>query len=101
MKLSQLASLIRSKNAGPFTLTFDFMFTDDAAYRRVRDSGVLSRALFSRVYGTPPEAVEVYHVDAARGIKVTIPRPVAQGDLKEADQLGGQQFCALGELDIP
>ena len=43
----------------------------------------------------------IYHVDAARGIKVTIPRPAAQGDLKEADQLGGQQFCALGELDIP
>ena len=45
--------------------------------------------------------MEIYHVDAARGIKVTIPRPAAQGDLKEADQLGGQQFCALGELDIP
>ena len=55
------------------------MFEDDAAYRRVRDSGVLSRELFSRVYGTAPEAVEVYYVDAARGIKVTIPAAAGAG----------------------
>ena len=101
MKLADLTKLIRSKNAGPFALTFDFMFEDDANYRRVRDSGVLSRELFARVFGTPVADVEVYCVDAARGIKVTIPRPIAQGDLMESDQLGGQQFCALGELEIP
>ena len=28
MKLAELASLIRSKNAGPFILTFDIMFLD-------------------------------------------------------------------------
>lgn len=28
MKLGELAGLIRSKNAGPFQLTFDIMFND-------------------------------------------------------------------------
>ena len=31
-KLHELASLIRSKNAGPFQLTIDIMFDDQATY---------------------------------------------------------------------
>ena len=30
--LGELARLIRSKNAGPFELTFDIMFEDNATY---------------------------------------------------------------------
>ena len=33
--LAQVARLIRSKNAGPFWLTFDVMFADAAMYYRV------------------------------------------------------------------
>ena len=51
MQLYQLASLIRSKNAGPFVLTFDILFSDDATYRRVRDSGALNAEEFARRYG--------------------------------------------------
>ena len=35
MKLWELAGLIRSKNAGPFQLTFDIMFDSEEKYRRV------------------------------------------------------------------
>ena len=35
--IADLAVLVRSKNAGPFWLTIDIMFDDEAAYRRVRD----------------------------------------------------------------
>jgi len=31
-KLIELAKVVRSKNAGPFELTFDVMFDDDATY---------------------------------------------------------------------
>ena len=40
-RLGELAKLIRSKNAGPFMLTFDVMFEDENAYRKVLASGVL------------------------------------------------------------
>ena len=33
--LGELARLIRSKNAGAFTLTFDIMFETEDAYRKV------------------------------------------------------------------
>ena len=55
MILADIASLIRSKNAGPFTLTFDIMFRDLASYRRVKDSGALNPATFARLYRCPVE----------------------------------------------
>ena len=42
-KLGDLAQLIRSKNAGAFTLTFDVMFREEEVYRRVLAANVLTR----------------------------------------------------------
>src|ERR1700674_4503712 len=50
MKLAELASLIRSKNAGPFILTFDIMFPDDESYLRVKNSGVLTIPRFAGLF---------------------------------------------------
>ncbi len=41
-ELWQFTKLIRSKNAGPFELTFDIMFKDENSFRAVMDSGKLS-----------------------------------------------------------
>ena len=45
--LGELARLIRSKNAGAFTLTFDIMFETEDAYRKVLASKVLTKKSFS------------------------------------------------------
>ena len=50
MKLAELSSLIRSKNAGPFVLTFDIMFPDDESYQRVKRAGVLSPKKFAELF---------------------------------------------------
>lgn len=99
-KLKDIAQLIRSKNAGPFVLTFDIMFDRFEDYRRVRDSGVINRTLISQMYGTPEKDVEIFSVDAARGIKVSIPRPVTQGDLEDSDSYGCQFFGPLVDIEI-
>jgi hypothetical protein len=78
-KLAELARLIRSKNAGPFELTFDVMFDDAAVYQRVRDSGALTRETIAARYGLPPAAVKFFYCDNALAIKASIPRPVPQG----------------------
>jgi hypothetical protein len=44
-KLGKLASLIRSKNARPFELTFDIMFDNLASFERVKASGALGSSL--------------------------------------------------------
>lgn len=100
-KLSELAQLIRSKNAGPFQLTFDIMFQDRATYERVLGSGVLTVELFSRLYNTLPADVDLIPYSAGLAIKVTIPRPVFEGDLHDTDIYGGQQYGPLVDLEIP
>ena len=40
-KLYELASMVRSKNAGPFELTVDVVFEDVETFRRVKATGVL------------------------------------------------------------
>ena len=99
--LGMLAKLIRSKNAGPFTLTFDVMFDEERTYRRVLRSGVLNKAVFAKLYQVPEEAVMYFEHDAARAIKISIPRPYIQGDREDGDMYGGQQHSLLVDLPMP
>ncbi|HLJ60295.1 MAG TPA: DUF4387 domain-containing protein [bacterium] len=97
-RLAELATLIRSKNAGPFTLTIDIMFGDRATYDRVVQSGVLSRARIGSIYHLREEDVKIFPYAPANAIKVTFPRPVASGDLADGDVLAGQQYAPLVDL---
>ena len=99
--LAKLARLIRSKNAGPFELTFDIMFDDKASYRRVRDSGALDRDTIATCYGLPAAQVKFFYCDNALAIKASIPRPSTQGDLHDSDGHGGQQYAPLMDINIP
>ncbi len=100
-KLWQVAKLIRSKNSGPFELTFDVIFKDRATYEKVRDAKVINAQWFARVYRLTPEVVSVIEYDAASAIKVTIPRPVISGDVDDTDVFGGQQYGPLVDLEVP
>jgi len=99
--LAKLARLIRSKNAGPFELTFDIMFEDAATYERVKRSGALSREAVAASYGLPPGQVKFFFCDNALAVKASIPRPAAQGDLADADGHGGQQYAPLMDIEVP
>jgi hypothetical protein len=100
-KLWQLAKLVRAKNAGPFTLTFDILFADPAVYQQVKASGVLNRDLFARLYHVPPDQVLFFEHDRALAIKASIPRPVPSGAPDDCDVFGGQQHGPLVDLEIP
>lgn len=99
-KLGELARLIRSKNAGPFELTFDIMFDDKASFQRVLDSNALSRQLIATLYRVPLADVKFFIVPAALAFKASIPRPRFQGDLLDSDGHGGQQYAPLLEIEI-
>ena len=100
-RLRDLAKLIRSKNAGPFELTFDILFADNETYTRVKKSGVINRRLFAELYQTPIERVKFFEYDPAFAFKITIPRPAISGSLDDTDVYGGQQFGPIVNLEIP
>ena len=99
-RLAELATLIRSKNAGPFTVTIDIIFADRPTYDRVVHSGALSRARIGSIYRLREEDIEIFEYAPANAIKVTFPRPVASGDLADGDVLAGQQYAPLVQLTI-
>jgi hypothetical protein len=100
-KLWEVSKLIRSKNAGPFELTFDVIFKDRDTYERVRDARLLNAEWFAKTYRLTPEVVSVINYDAAIAIKITIPRPVISGDIDDTDVFGGQQYGPLVDLEVP
>ena len=101
MRLGEIAALIRSKNAGPFELTFDIMFDSPGNYELVVRSGVVTPRRFAELYGVPEEDVRLFTYPAGLAIKVTIPRPYPSGDPMDTDVFGGQQYGPLVDLEVP
>ena len=100
-RLIDLAQVIRSKNAGPFTLTLDVMFDDPIVYERVARSGVLEPELIGRLYAVPPAQVVIIPFPQAKALKITMPRGVASGDVSDTDVYATQQHVPLFDIEVP
>ncbi|MTD57339.1 DUF4387 family protein, partial [Amycolatopsis pithecellobii] len=57
--LLDYCSLVRSKNAGPFTLTFDFLCHDEDTYHALVALDALNVDLFATMFHTDPGNVRV------------------------------------------
>tara|TARA_A100001037_G_scaffold267710_1_gene260763 strand:- start:17117 stop:17458 length:342 start_codon:yes stop_codon:yes gene_type:complete len=101
LRLDELASFIKSTNAGATKLTFDIGFADEETFRVALDSGAINKAVVSALYGVPQDAIEIYEYAPAQIIKVTIPRSVMSGGLAERDFDGVQQFAPLLDIPVP
>ena len=101
-RLDRLATVIRSKNAGPFELTFDIMFDDPAAYERVKKSGVINAKRIAKAYRIRVDDVLVCRpYDPAVAFKITIRRQVSSGDIDDTDVYGCQQHVPLTQIEVP
>lgn len=101
-RLKELARVIRSKNSGPFEITFDVMFDDAALYRQVKDSGVLTPELVCALYAVAPDDLVAFlFFDPALAFKFTLKRCGDQGGIGERDTFGAQQHAPLLDINIP
>ena len=101
-KLKDLASTIRSKNGGIDHITFDIIFSDRAAYERVRDSGVINQESLAQLYRI--ELSRITHFcffEPANAIKFSIRRMRPNGSPGESDTFGCQQYPPLFGIEIP
>lgn len=99
--LYDIASVLRSKNSGPFAITFDVLFNDCAIYNKVKDRGILTRERIAQLYGIPlTDVSNIVYFDSALGIKVTIARRVSSGSPFDTDVYGAQQHAPLMNIPI-
>ena len=103
-KLIDVAGVIRSKNAGPYELTLDIIFTDRSVYEAVVAADAINRDLISRLYRiSEADVLELVAFEPAAAVKITIRRPRTAGDVGETDVYGAQQHAPLlgMVLDLP
>ncbi len=101
MNIREIASVIRTKNAGPYWFSADIMFDNTELYQAVKESQAFSRERVARLYNVDLENIsEVIYHDEGRIIKVNIKRPFVSGSPGDSDVLGMQQHAPLLDIDI-
>ena len=93
--LSEVATRIRSKNAGPFWLTID-IFCDRASYARV--AAIPTEAFAARLGGA---TLTRFDLPDLHVVKLSLPRPQAQGSVGDRDMHGAGFAAVLADLPVP
>ena len=100
--LTELAAVIRSKNAGPYELTIDILFKNARHYRYLKEIHFFTEELFARLYGVGVEQVlNLVYFDPASAVKCTLVRPMVSGTPGDADVYGAQQHAPVLGLQVP
>ncbi|KAI3571796.1 hypothetical protein IWW34DRAFT_894421 [Fusarium oxysporum f. sp. albedinis] len=105
--LSDLCRIVRSKNAGPYEITIDAMFSSQEAYEAVKSSDLLSASNVADAIGISEEdIIWIGFFDPAISFKVTIPRirsgkKKSAGGFMENDIHGSQEHMGLASLKLP
>jgi hypothetical protein len=104
--LRDIAKVIRSKNSGPYQVTFDVIFDDISTYEAVKKSRLLSKETAAQLFGRPiNDIVWCGFFDQALAWKLTLPRRrngriCCSGGFGENDVHGSQQYFPLMELRL-
>lgn len=99
--LTDIATVVRSKNAGPHRLTLDIIFGDSATLEQVLRGGSLSPDKVAEIYGlTEKELSSWYIFRAGHALKFTFIRPIRQGSEGETDIYGAQQHAPLMSMSV-
>jgi hypothetical protein len=102
VRLTDIAAVIRSKNAGPFELTLDILFNHEMYYRHAKEIDFFNAKLISRLYGISIDNITgIIYFDPAAAVKITLVRPVASGSIGDTDVYGAQQHVPLLSLEVP
>lgn len=100
-RLRELTKVLRSKNAGPFMITFDLLFRNAEDMARVVDGKVLAVDRVAKILQVPEKDIEVYEYTPANAIKITVPRTNPSGAFDDSDVFGCQQHAWMLDLEVP
>ena len=97
-RLAEIATKVRSKNAGPFWLTCDiFCGTADVFARVCR---ALSSERVAAVFQTDAATLKRFQIADLKVLKFSLPRPHVQGTRLDRDMHGASYASLLAEMEI-
>jgi len=100
--LIEMASVIRSKNAGVNRITYEIYFHSEDEYRQALGSGVFEKRRIARILQIPLERmVGSFRAEACHAIKITAHRAILSGTPGDRDVFGAQQHMKLVSMRVP
>jgi hypothetical protein len=99
--IADLALEVRSKNAGPFWVTMELFMRDATGYATVADPAYLDAAVVARLYDVAAETIQIFRIPELNVVKISFPRPVVQGSLRDRDIHAGQHHVPLALFPLP
>ncbi|MEU8357067.1 DUF4387 domain-containing protein [Nonomuraea sp. NPDC048882] len=99
--VGDLALEVRSKNAGPFWVTMELFMRDADGYRVVADETFIDEHVIARLYRVDAATVRMFRIPSLNVVKISFPRPVSQGSLRDRDMHAGQHHVPLAALPVP
>jgi len=101
-QLKDVAAVIRSKNSGPYELTFDVIFADQQSYDKFTQNKYFTASSIAALYGIPEsDVISLVEFPPALAVKSTIVRPLPSGGFGERDVYGAQQHVPLMNMNLP
>jgi hypothetical protein len=100
VKIIDAARVIRSKNAGPLTLTIDLMFDDRSIFERALSAPALRPVALAEVFVKPVDSIRIIPYPAALAIKLVFDRSIVAGTPGDTDVYGAQQHAPILEVEI-
>ncbi|MEV4319516.1 DUF4387 domain-containing protein [Actinocrispum sp. NPDC049592] len=98
--LGDLAHEVRSKNAGPFWVTMELFMRDAEGYRIAADESFLNERVIAELYRVEQTTVRMFRIPSLNVVKISFPRPVSQGSLRDRDIHAGQHHVPLARMPI-
>jgi hypothetical protein len=99
--LADLALEVRSKNAGPFWVTMELFMRDAEGYRIAADEEFLNERVVAELYRVEESSVQMFRIPSLNVVKISYPRRVPQGSLRDRDMHAGQHHVPLALLRVP
>lgn len=99
-KISEVCRHVRSKNAGPFWITVDLFFKDEALFLAWAEARELECDAIARLFDVDITTVKRFAVPTLNVLKISFPRKIPQGGIFERDMHGGQQYVRLLDIEL-
>lgn len=99
--LQDFALEVRSKNAGPFWMTMELFMVDESGYALAADEDLLNEQVVASLYDVPVDHVQIFRIPDLNVVKISFPRRVPAGGLRDRDLHCGQQHVPLALIVVP
>jgi hypothetical protein len=96
--IGDLAHEVRAKNAGPFWMTLEIFARDAGAFAR---TAFVDEEVIARLYDVDPATIRLFRIPSLNVVKISFPRPTAQGTVHDRDIHAGQHHVPLALLALP